>query len=174
MTTTKIPSKILLIQFKQRGDIILTVPIARKLKKTFPDSQIDFLCFPMGKPILKHISFIDNLIILNHQKGFLESLKVLNRIYREKYDIVLDYMNNPRSALFTLISRAPIRICLNSARKWIYTDIIPNNTKGLYIVEQKLLFLNHFLKSSIQMGREYSHRIDLTLISHMEAVICKK
>ena len=30
-----------------------------------------------------------------------------------------------------------------------------------------------FVKSSIKMGREYSHWIDLTLISHMEAVIFK-
>ncbi len=134
--------KSLVIQLKQRGDIILTTPVLRALRKYFPASQIDFLSFPMGKALLQGVESIDNHHILDHKKGLLESVRLMRELYREKYDVVLDFMNNPRSALISFLTFAPYRICYPSARSFLYTHIAPPSSNQIYVAEQKVRFLN--------------------------------
>src|SRR5687768_6769753 len=60
---TEGPLKILVIQLRRLGDILLTTPAVRYLKQIFPEAQIDFLCEPVGRPLLENNRDIAELLI---------------------------------------------------------------------------------------------------------------
>lgn len=98
--------KILVVRFKQIGDSILSSVVCNSLKKSFPDSQIDFLVYDFVAPLFKNHPYIDNVIEISKEEQknpFLYLLKIY-RITREKYDIIIDLMATPKSEFVSLFS----------------------------------------------------------------------
>jgi heptosyltransferase-3 len=96
------PRKILLIQLKRAGDVIVTVPTVALLKRRFPQARIDFLVDRTFAPLLEHNPAIDRIIVYDRQKP----LSTLREIRAQKYDILFDFQSSPRSALLALFSAA--------------------------------------------------------------------
>jgi len=99
------PEKILLIQFRQIGDVLLSAPAAEVLKANFPGAKIDFLTQAPSNQALERNPAIDEVLIYENGKP----LKWLFEIRRRRYDLVIDLMSNPRSAFVTAISGARIK-----------------------------------------------------------------
>ena len=98
--------KILVIRFKQIGDALLSSVLCNSLKKSFPDSEIDYLIYEHIAPVFKNHPYIDNVISITkkEQKNpFLYFKKVYN-VTRKKYDIIIDLMATPKSEFFCLFS----------------------------------------------------------------------
>jgi len=99
------PEKILLIQFRQIGDVLLSAPAAEVLKANFPGAKIDFLTQTPSNQALERNPAIDEVLIYENRKP----LKWLFKIRRRNYELVIDLMSNPRSAFVTAISGARIK-----------------------------------------------------------------
>ncbi|MEM8887385.1 MAG: glycosyltransferase family 9 protein [Bacteroidota bacterium] len=89
--------KVLIIRFSSIGDIVLTSPVPRSLKKSHPDYEIHFLSKKANKDLLIHNPHIDKLHILKDSLG--ETIKELRK---EKFDYILDLHHNLRSFLIKL------------------------------------------------------------------------
>ncbi|RYZ58823.1 MAG: lipopolysaccharide heptosyltransferase family protein [Proteobacteria bacterium] len=137
------PKKILLVQLRQLGDILLTTPSLRELKKSWPDATIDFLCHPMGKLILSDNPYLNQIITYEDKGKWLDKLKFMKRLRAEKYDLVLDFMYNPRSAFYSYCTGAPKRLAFPSRRQSLFTDIVKQSLKVEYIVREKFRYLEH-------------------------------
>ena len=98
--------RILLIQPRAIGDVLCTTPIINYLKKAIPDARIDFLVEPLGKALLETHPGLNEVLIYDKKKAFQEIL----RVHRRRYDTVLDFMNNPRTAYLTAFSGASWRV----------------------------------------------------------------
>ncbi len=133
--------KILLVQLRQLGDIILTTPCIREIKKKWPDASIDFLAHPMGKLILEGNPYIDNLILYDEKASWLSQMKFLQSLKANRYDLVLDFMYNPRSALYSFATRAPRRLAFHSRRSRFFTETVPQGKDVEYIVTEKFRYL---------------------------------
>ena len=55
--------KICIIRDDRLGDIILTLPIIQKLRKTYIDSRITLVISSISEELVKKFDFFDNLII---------------------------------------------------------------------------------------------------------------
>lgn len=99
------PEKILLIQFRQIGDVLLSAPAAEVLKTNFPDAKLDFLTQPPSDQALARNPAIDEVLVYDVKRP----LKWLLEIRRRRYELVIDLMSNPRSALVTALSGAKIK-----------------------------------------------------------------
>jgi len=97
--------KILLIQFRQIGDVLLSAPAAEVLKANFPAAKLDFLTQPPADQALERNPAIDEVLAYSNS----HPLKWLLEIRRRKYDLVIDLMSTPRSALMTAMSGARIK-----------------------------------------------------------------
>ncbi len=93
MKENKTPENILIIRLSSLGDVLLTTPVVRSLKKKFPSAEIDFLVKPQYKEALKHNPYLRN-IFEYVPKNLKEIIKTLRN---NKYDFVLDLQNNLRS-----------------------------------------------------------------------------
>lgn len=131
---------ILIVQLRQLGDILLTTPVVDALKELYPQAKISFLSHPMGKLVLSGNPNIDECLFYPGSK--VEYLKFLLKLRQNKYDLVLDYMFNGRSAIFSSITGAKKRISFQSNRSFFYSDVIARDTDiPMYIVEEKLRLL---------------------------------
>lgn len=134
------PNKILVIQLRQLGDIILTMPTFREIKKQSPEASISFLSHKMAKPILKSCPYIDEHLIYD-ETSLLSNIKLQSYIRAKKFDLVLDFMNNPRSALITFLSGAKKTIAFQSSRWLAYSMRVLKPKSPTYIVDEKFELL---------------------------------
>lgn len=133
--------RILLIQLRQLGDILLTTPSVRAVREAFPNAKIDFLAHRMGKLILDDLPDLNELVTYTEADGLSQNVALIKRLRQARYDLVIDFMNNPRSSLLTLLSKGKRRIAFTSARRWFYTDTTERPSSGDYIVREKFELL---------------------------------
>jgi heptosyltransferase-2 len=91
--------KILIIRLSSLGDILLTTPLIRSLKKIVPELSIDVLIKEEYADVLKLNNYLDNLYYFSKDErlnnNLFESLKL------NSYDFVIDLQNNLRSRKIT-------------------------------------------------------------------------
>lgn len=128
---------ILIIQLRQLGDILLTTPVLRALKKAKPRARLTFLSAPMGRLILDDCPYLDEHFVYEDAWTWKEGLRLANTLRERRFDLVLDFMNNPRSAFYTWRSGATRRLAFKSARRLAYTQTVARPEAGRYIVDEK-------------------------------------
>jgi heptosyltransferase-2 len=84
--------KILIIRFSSIGDIVITTPVVRCLRKRFPDAEIHYLTKSAYHSLLVANPYIDKIYLLEDKiKPLLEELLT------ENYDFIIDLHKNIRS-----------------------------------------------------------------------------
>lgn len=89
--------KILVVRLSSIGDIILTTPLLRSLRKTYPEARITFLIKKQFEDLLKDSPFIDELITFNKNDGFSGFRKIKRYLKDQHFDLYLDIHKNWRS-----------------------------------------------------------------------------
>lgn len=120
--------KILVIQQKMIGDVLVSSIICNNLKKAYPNARIDYLVYESTTPVLEGNPNIDNLVLFKkiHRKSNIAFLKLAWQIRQEKYDLVIDAYSKLESWVFVLLSGAKRRISYKKpGRSFLYTDNLP-------------------------------------------------
>jgi ADP-heptose:LPS heptosyltransferase len=86
-------NRMLLITLTNIGDIILTTPVIRALKKEFPDSRLDILVGPKGREIFELDPAVFKLIIYDKHIPISEKRRLQIKLKKLKYDLVVDLRN---------------------------------------------------------------------------------
>ncbi len=100
--------KILVIQKKKIGDVLISSIILEVLRKNFPDSELHYLVNSNTIAVVENNPFIDKIIKFDYyaNKKLSNFFKFLVQIRRSKYDIVIDAYGTPKSVLISLFSCA--------------------------------------------------------------------
>lgn len=126
--------KILVIQLRRIGDVILTTPAVAALKARFPDGELHFLVEPPGAEALEGNPHIDKLHVYDGK-----TLRWLARVRAERYDWVVDFMGNPRTALLTFASGAEVKAGpAHVFHSWAYNRKLTQAARTLYGPSEKL------------------------------------
>jgi heptosyltransferase-2 len=99
----EIAPRILVIRMSSLGDIILTAPVLRNLRRRWPEARISMLVKPQFASAAAKNPFISDLIVFKNLWTALREIRV------EKYDILLDLHANPRSRLLAFFSGIRLR-----------------------------------------------------------------
>ncbi|MBN2788880.1 MAG: glycosyltransferase family 9 protein [Candidatus Delongbacteria bacterium] len=117
--------RILVIQYKPFGDVLLNTAYLSPLRKTFPEATIDYLVQRPFKTILEDNPDLDNLILMEKKKGktlayYWERVKTIFRVRKLKYDMIIDQIRGPGSSQITLFSGAKYKLGWNrkTLRNW--------------------------------------------------------
>jgi lipopolysaccharide heptosyltransferase II len=87
--------KILIIRLSSIGDIVLTSPIVRCLKKQMPEAELHFLIKGQFRAVVENNPYLSKVHVIN-TKNLDETARVLRA---EKFDFVVDLHKNLRSFL---------------------------------------------------------------------------
>ena len=132
--------KILVIQLRQLGDILLTTPILREIKLAEPQVELTFLSHSMGKMVLDGNPYVDRHLIYSEKMSLGEELKLIKAIRGLKFDLVLDFMFNPKSCVYVSLSGAHRKVSFESSRSMFFDQLVPRGG-GAYIVDEKFRLL---------------------------------
>ena len=98
--------RILFINFGGLGDEILFLPTIESVKKEFPDSHITLALEERSKGITSLTEIINETLYANikGKNKYIELLKLLFRIWRGKYDIVISSGSNKFISIFLFLT----------------------------------------------------------------------
>lgn len=110
----KKPRRILLIRLEHVGDVLLTTPAFRALRRRFPGARIDVLVRDFASGVLKGNRNVDRVIVWNapwlsnlgKRDSWSDCLRVVKALRRERYDLAVDFHGDPRNILLArLVAR---------------------------------------------------------------------
>lgn len=124
--------KILVIRFSSIGDIVLTTPVVRSLRKQYPQAQIHYLTKESYACIMRANPYVDEVITIRRK-----SAEVLEQLKAAQYDFVVDLHKNLRSAQVLMQLGRPFDSFnkLNK-KKWLYVNFKINLLPHKHIVER--------------------------------------
>ncbi len=127
--------KILIIQIRQMGDVLLSTPLAEAIKEIKPNYEVHFLTDNSSYDILSLNPFIDKIITIS--AGVLNEIKIIKIIRKEKYDAVIDIQRTGRSKRITLLSLARLRVAFEkTGDNFYYNRVIRSYTHGYTVFER--------------------------------------
>jgi ADP-heptose:LPS heptosyltransferase len=142
--------KVLIIQGRPFGDVLLNTGYLPRLRKALPQARIDFLVQAPYRTVLAGNPFLDSLVSYPKARGMgylFHKLALFRRVRRARYDLVIDQLGGTGSAQTVMFSGAPFRIGYAGKRhSWVYSHrIAPPQLKSsddfLYAATQKFTLL---------------------------------
>jgi ADP-heptose:LPS heptosyltransferase len=111
--------KILIIQNKRIGDVLISSVIANNYKSKYPDSEIHLMAYDFTHGVIQNNPNIDKIISINEKelKKISNLVKMIVQVRREKYDIIFDPYSKLQSRLMCKFSSAKQTVGHKSRKK---------------------------------------------------------
>jgi ADP-heptose:LPS heptosyltransferase len=136
-------NKLLIFRQDRIGDMIITTPIFRKLKTSFPHLQINVLASSTNAGIVKYDPNIDRLII--KEAGLLKKIRQFFWLRKQNFDILVNFIFNKTTTI------------------GIYARLIcPNGIKIGQGPEKYKFYFNHFL--TLDRGKKHTCELYIELV----------
>lgn len=151
--------KFLFIRQDRIGDVLVSTPLFLTLKNSYPDAAIDVLLSRNNHFVLDHAPYIRNRWV--YTKKLWASFLLLRSIRRERYDFVVDLMDNPSatSTVFVLLANGRWNVGLEKDNSYAYDICVPMlSRKETHIVDRLGAMLSVFgvPMESVKLRVDYS------------------
>ncbi len=134
--------KFLLIQLRRIGDVLMTTPSIRILHESYPDADLTFLTESPSDQVLNENPNLKEILLYRKPESICDSLSYFLDLRSRKFDCVIDFYGNPRSALMTRFSGAPMRIGFDfRGRNFAYTHPVKMSESATYSAADKAQLL---------------------------------
>ena len=134
--------KILALQLKRIGDLILTTPALAALREAYPSSRITLAVMDACGDLLPAIPSVDEGVIF--RRGEING-SAWKKIALQRFDVCLDFAGNDRSAFLTALSNAHRRAAFAAGRS----------------ARIRSLVYNHFVDSAVREHHTADHYLHL-------------
>ncbi len=143
--------KFLVIRFSSIGDIVLTTPVVRCIKKQIATAEVHYLTKASFKNILTANPYIDKIHLLK------ESLDdIIVELKNEDYDYVIDLHHNLRTMeVKRALKKKAFSFNKLNIEKWLLTAFKINKLPTTHIVDRYLETVSHFGVKNDGVGLDY-------------------
>lgn len=132
LTVSPKPVKFLILRFSSIGDIVLTTPVVRCLKKQYPNAEVHYFTKIQYKSLFEENPYLDKIWYL---EGTLAP--ILKELRREKFDYIIDLHTNIRTLRIKLALRVPsYSFPKLNIQKWLLTQFKINLMPPVHIVDR--------------------------------------
>ncbi|VAX16181.1 Lipopolysaccharide core heptosyltransferase I [hydrothermal vent metagenome] len=151
---------ILLVKTSSMGDVIHTFPVARAIKKFFPDVTVDWVVAEGYTELVRLSPYVDNIYPFRRKEwgrwwspATLKQISAFIRLIRgHEYDAVIDLQGLLRSGLISLAARAPVKIGFAYAREgasFFYNRKVGSNDADIHAIDR---YMQTLLELGIEAG----------------------
>jgi heptosyltransferase III len=104
-TPLPLPKKprILVVTLQRLGDVLLTTPLIRSLKRAWPDATLDVLVFSGTAGIIEGNPDIDRIIAMPARRSLGETLSLMTRLFK-RYDLAISTQAGDRPTVFAALA----------------------------------------------------------------------
>jgi len=129
-----------LIKPSALGDVVHTIPLLVKLRARYPRAQIDWLITPENAEVVRSHPALSNVVLFARRDFSKRGRRwhatvafrdLLKQIRRAKYDLIVDMHGQMRSAFFSLITGARVRIGFDRPIKFSRTISAEHDLKNV-------------------------------------------
>jgi heptosyltransferase-3 len=145
------PKKILVIKFRNIGDVLLTSPLISTLKRGVPEAKVYAAVKAGTEAMLEEHPDLENLYVLPKKNQgesavhfLIRYLRWLQQLRREKFDLALNTTEGDRGIILSFLIGAKERWCelkKNQEKIWkkiLLTKIITPPTEQMHTVQRNL------------------------------------
>lgn len=136
--------RILIIHTAFIGDIVLSTPLIKKLRDTYPKAEITYLTTPVGASILRNNPYLNHIIEYDKRgehRGIRGFWAIAKKLKMEAYNLVITPHRYLRSSFLAFLTGAPIRRGYDiAAAKFFYNEKI-HYDRSKHEVEKLLAFV---------------------------------
>ena len=128
---------ILIIRTDRIGDVVLTTPTIKALRKAYPMSQISILVAPSTKDLVWPSPYLDEVLLderKGRHRGLIGLLQLARDIRRRSFDAVFVFHTKRRYNLISFLAGIPFRIGYRN-EKWGF--LLTNPIKDIRPLGQK-------------------------------------
>ena len=149
--------RILVIKLIAIGDLVVTLPTLRAIKKRFPENHLAILVTPRVKEVVEGCPCLDEIIyydILGEDRGIKGLFKIIRQIRERKFDLIIELEQYYR--ITTLISY------FAGIKNRVGFDLPGQGRRGLYTHRVPYLIDKHeveaFLEAANRVGADTSDK----------------
>ncbi|PZP52126.1 MAG: glycosyl transferase [Pseudopedobacter saltans] len=144
--------KILIIRFSSIGDIVLTSPVVRCLKKQLPQAEIHYLTKPAFASIVESNPYLSKTKLLDK-----DWKKMMKDLQTEKYDLIVDLHHNIRTLRIKWGLRSVKSVSFNKLNyeKWLMVRFKVNKLPNLHIVDRYLQAVQYLQVRNDDAGLDF-------------------
>lgn len=124
--------KVLVIRFSSIGDIVLTTPILRNIKKTYPKTELHFICKKEFQNVIEQNPNIDKCWFLNDNLN-----EIIVELKKEQFSCIIDLHKNIRSFKIKKELSVPTYTFKKlNYKKWLLTTFKYNTLPKIHLVDR--------------------------------------
>ncbi|MBC7875242.1 MAG: glycosyltransferase family 9 protein [Ferruginibacter sp.] len=143
--------KFLIIRFSSIGDIVLTTPVIRCLKKQVPGAEVHFLTKDSFRQVVAHNPYIDKLHVLAHSWELM-----IEELRTEAYDYIIDLHHNAQTLrVKNALKKKTFSFYKLNIQKYFYTAFKINVLPKIHIVDRYLETVGSFGVKNDGGGLDY-------------------
>ncbi len=143
--------RVLVAKLRHHGDVLLSSPVFSTLSERFPHLEIDAYIYAETLPMLEGHPGISDFLL--YDKGwkklpffrrYILEMKLLRKIRKKRYDLVINLTEGDRGAIAAKVSRAHYAVGFDPqgdgmrGKKNCYTHIIKHTPRPRHTVEKQL------------------------------------
>lgn len=135
--------QLLVIDAGRIGDIVMSVPFLKTLKRNAPKAEITLLCASWAEPVLKGQGVVDRFVFFDPRApGSLKELvRTLRQVNRIRYDAAFEPRGDLRYIFLMHFCSAKRKVSFGyTGGACLLTDVVRPPGRTVHLVEEKLYF----------------------------------
>lgn len=126
------PKKILIIRFSSIGDVVLTSPVVRCIKRQLPDAKLHFLVKKQYASLLTSNPYIDKIHSFERK-----AKEIIPELKKENFDFIVDLQKNRRSlCIKTRLGKPSGTFNKLNKKKWLLANFKINLLPKVHVVDR--------------------------------------
>ncbi len=156
--------KVLVIRFSSIGDILLTSPVVRCLKRQVKDAEVHFLTKRAFRALVEHSPHIHRLHAIEDEVN-----EVIHALKHERFDLIVDLHHNLRTWRVKRALGVPARSFPKlNVEKWLMVNFKRDRLPRMHIVDRYMSTVEHLGVKNDGLGLELrippEKEVDLTAL----------
>ena len=143
--------RFLIIRFSSIGDIVLTTPVVRNLKKQLPNAEIHYITKPQFRSLVENNPYIEKVHVLKNSLT-----ETIQELKDEHFDHIIDLHHNLRTyRLKNNLKMVSFSFEKLNWEKWLLVNFKINKLPDIHIVDRYLETLKAFDIINDEQGLDF-------------------
>ena len=142
--------RILIVVLRRIGDVLLTTPLIRSLRRGWPQATIDVLVFDGTAGIVEGNPDVNNVIAIPERPGAFAALALISRLWR-RYDLAIATQSGDRPNFFAFAAGKK-RVGLVPAGSGLGAKIKSLSLSGSVVADEKIHRVELMLRLAEALG----------------------
>lgn len=147
------PQNILIINFGQIGDVIMSLPALEAVRRKFPASHIAVMIGKSAKDVIEMSDIVDEIVVVDRVKlrdhnkllSIKEIIRLIFEVRRKRYDFAIDLHSLYETNLIGFLSGAKLRLFGNRGNRSL--DFLSNFRPKPPLENKSLHLADYYLKN---------------------------